>query len=161
MTPVAGKKKARKLKKIPGTPAGCSPWDSQRDKQGSTGQCPRDFLSFDLEKLTLGRPGGFQKCYVNFSHVPPWLPERRCEGMRCLCGKSVRHTDDTHAFPKKHLACCVKFKDYQRVICSSQRRNALPILVPPTVKCLIQELNFCWYPPSKPNPKVAGTPVGS
>ena len=44
------KKKAHKLKKILGTPAGC-PWDTQRDKQGSTGQCPRDFLLFALEKL--------------------------------------------------------------------------------------------------------------
>ena len=31
------------LRKIAGTPAGC-PWDSRRDKQGSTGRCPRDFL---------------------------------------------------------------------------------------------------------------------
>ena len=36
------------LREIPGTPAGC-PWDTRRDKQGSTGRCPRDFLLFTIE----------------------------------------------------------------------------------------------------------------
>ena len=31
------------LRKMPGTPAGC-PWDIRRDKRGSTGRCPREFL---------------------------------------------------------------------------------------------------------------------
>ena len=48
----AEKKKAHKLKKIPRTPAGC-PWETRRDKQGSTGRCPRGFLLFTKkEKLT-------------------------------------------------------------------------------------------------------------
>ena len=50
------------LRKIPGTPAGC-PWDTRRDKQGSTGRCPRDFLLFTIEKGTekgifAGTPAG-------------------------------------------------------------------------------------------------------
>ena len=50
------------LRKIPGTPAGC-PWDTRRDKQGSTGRCPRDFLLFTIEKRTekgnfAGTPAG-------------------------------------------------------------------------------------------------------
>ena len=51
------------LRKIPGTPAGC-PWDTRRDKQGSTGRCPRDFLLFfAIEKQTekgtfAGTPAG-------------------------------------------------------------------------------------------------------
>ena len=75
-----GKTRAHKLKKIPGTPVGC-PWDTRRDKQGSTGRCPRDFLLFTIEKRTEkgvpgtpGHPGGFQKIYVIFSHVPFLLP---------------------------------------------------------------------------------------
>ena len=49
-------------RKIPGTPAGC-PWDTRRDKQGSTGRCPRDFLLFTIEKRTekgifAGTPAG-------------------------------------------------------------------------------------------------------
>ena len=36
------------LKKILGTPAGC-PWDTRRDKQGSTDRCPRYLL------LTIGK----------------------------------------------------------------------------------------------------------
>ena len=53
------KKKAHKLKKIVGTPAG-SPWDTWRDKQGSTGRCPRDFLLTTVEKTDLfaGTPTG-------------------------------------------------------------------------------------------------------
>ena len=39
------------VRKIPGTPAGCS-WDTRRDKQGSTGQCPRDLMLLALDKLT-------------------------------------------------------------------------------------------------------------
>ena len=78
--------KAHKLKKILRTPAGC-PWDTRRDKQGSTGRCPRDFLLFAIEKLTFlpghrpgvpgtpRRPGGFQKIYVIFSYVPFLLPK--------------------------------------------------------------------------------------
>ena len=50
------------LRKIPGTPAGC-PWDTRRDKQGSTGRCPRHFLLFTIEKRTekgsfAGTPAG-------------------------------------------------------------------------------------------------------
>ena len=50
------------LRKIPGTPAGC-PWDTRRDKQGSTGRCPGDFLLFTIEKRTekgifAGTPAG-------------------------------------------------------------------------------------------------------
>ena len=50
------------LRKIPGTPSGC-PWDIRRDKQGSTGRCPRDFLLFTIEKRTekgifAGTPAG-------------------------------------------------------------------------------------------------------
>ena len=67
------------LKKINGTPAGC-PRDTRRDKQGSTGRRPRDFLLFAVEKLaclpgdrpgvpgTPGRPGRFQKFDVIFSY---------------------------------------------------------------------------------------------
>ena len=48
----SGKGRARKLKKkILGTPAGCS-WHTRRDKQGSTGRCPRDLHLFTFEKLT-------------------------------------------------------------------------------------------------------------
>ena len=73
------------LRKIIRTPAGC-PWDTRRDKQGSTGRCPRNFLLFAIEKLTIlpghrpgvpetpGRSGGFQKFYVIFSYVPFLLP---------------------------------------------------------------------------------------
>ena len=73
------------LRKSPGTPAGC-PWDTRRDKQGSTGRCPRNFLLFTIEELpflpghrpgvpgTPGRPGDFQKIYVIFSYVPFLLP---------------------------------------------------------------------------------------
>ena len=51
-----------KLRKIIGTPAGC-PWDTRRDKQGSTGRCPRNFLLFTKEKMTekglfAGTPAG-------------------------------------------------------------------------------------------------------
>ena len=73
------------LRKIPGTPAGC-PWDTRRDKQVSTGRCPRNFLLFTIEELpflpghrpgvpgTPERPGDFQKIYVIFSYVPFLLP---------------------------------------------------------------------------------------
>ena len=59
---LSGKKRAHKLKKIPGTPAGC-PWDTRRDKQGSTGWCPGDFVLFTIEKRTekgifAGTPAG-------------------------------------------------------------------------------------------------------
>ena len=63
-------------RKMPGTPAG-RPWDTRRDKQGSTGRCPRDFLLITIENQTEkaifpgtrtpGHPGGFQKFYVIFS----------------------------------------------------------------------------------------------
>ena len=58
--------------------AGCS-WDTQQDKQGSTGRCPRDFLLISWETLTEkgnfpgrrpgvpgtpGRPVGFLKLCV-------------------------------------------------------------------------------------------------
>ena len=83
---LSGKKKAHKLKKILRTPAG-SPWDTRREKQGSTGRCPRNFLLFTIEKLrilpghrpgvpgTPGRPGGFQKFDVIFAYVPFLLPK--------------------------------------------------------------------------------------
>ena len=50
------------LRKLLGTPAGC-PRDTRRDKQGSTGRCPRNFLLFTVEKLTekgnfAGTPAG-------------------------------------------------------------------------------------------------------
>ena len=50
------------LRKTSGTPAGC-PWDTRRDKQGSTGRCPRYFLLFAIEKRTeksifAGTPAG-------------------------------------------------------------------------------------------------------
>ena len=44
------KKKTHKRRKILGTPAGC-PWNTRRDKQGSAGQCSRDFLLFAIRKL--------------------------------------------------------------------------------------------------------------
>ena len=75
----SGKREAHKLKRILGTPAG-GPWDTRRDKQGSTGQCPRNVLLFATEKQAIlpghrpGRPGGFQKIYVIFSYVPLLLP---------------------------------------------------------------------------------------
>ena len=58
----SGKKRAHKVKKIPGTPAGC-PWDTRQDKQGSTGRCPSNFLLFIIEKRTergifAGTPAG-------------------------------------------------------------------------------------------------------
>ena len=43
------KKRAHKLKKNPGT----LPWDTQQDKQGSIGRCPRDFLLFTSISLPL------------------------------------------------------------------------------------------------------------
>ena len=62
---------------------------TRRDKQGSTGRCPRDFLLFPViyyrktdrkghfcrdtsraSQGTPGHPGGSQKCYVHFSYVP-------------------------------------------------------------------------------------------
>ena len=50
------------LRKVLGTPAGC-PWDTRRDKRGSTGRCPRDFLLIAIEKRTekaifAGTPAG-------------------------------------------------------------------------------------------------------
>ena len=81
------------LRKIPGTPAGC-PWDTRRDKQGSTGRCPRDFPVIYCRKTdrraflpghrpgvpgTPGHPGGVQKIYVIFSYVPFLLPRKRCD----------------------------------------------------------------------------------
>ena len=47
--------KAHRIKKVRGTPAGC-PWETRRDKQGSTGRCPRDFLLFTIEELTTKGP---------------------------------------------------------------------------------------------------------
>ena len=84
----SGKKRAHKLKKVAGTPAGC-PSDTWQDKQGSTGRCPRESLLFSVQKLTekgisartpawcpgtAGQPGGFQKSYVIFYYVPFLLP---------------------------------------------------------------------------------------
>ena len=46
------------LRKMPGTPAGC-PWDTRRDKRGSTGRCPRDFLLIAMEKTD--RKGHFSR----------------------------------------------------------------------------------------------------
>ena len=50
------------LREMPGTPAGC-PRDTRRDKRGSTGRCPRDFLLVTIEKRTekaifAGTPAG-------------------------------------------------------------------------------------------------------
>ena len=48
---LSGKKKAHKLKKVLGTPAGC-PWDTLAGQaRNPTGPCPRNFLSFTLETL--------------------------------------------------------------------------------------------------------------
>ena len=44
----SGKKEAHKLEKLLETPARC-PWDTRRDKRGSTGRCPGDFLLFIIE----------------------------------------------------------------------------------------------------------------
>ena len=65
--------RAHNLKKILGTPAWC-PWDNQRDKQGSTGRCPRNCLLFTVDKPTnighflagtpAGCPGGLEKFCV-------------------------------------------------------------------------------------------------
>ena len=76
-----------KLREILGTPAGC-PWDTRRDKQGSTGRCPGDFLFFTKKWLKKGlfartqagclgdtRPSrAFSEFYVIFSYVPFLLP---------------------------------------------------------------------------------------
>ena len=77
---VQERKRHINLRKIPGTPAGC-PWDTRRDKQGSTGRCPRDFLLFTIEKGTekgifagtpavcprnTGHPGRFQNILCDF-----------------------------------------------------------------------------------------------
>ena len=69
-----------------GTPAGC-PCDTRRDKQGSTGRCPRNFLLFvyyrktdifcrDTGRVSQAHPAvqGFQKFYAIFSFVPFLLP---------------------------------------------------------------------------------------
>ena len=84
------KRRAHKLRKILGTLAGC-PWDTRRDKRGSTGRCPRDVLLVALERLTErtilpghrpgvlagtpGRPGGFRKFTSFFlcAFSAPWL----------------------------------------------------------------------------------------
>ena len=59
------KEKDTKLRNSLGTPAG-RPWDTRRDKQGSTGRCPRDFLSLTFKKWTeksfsAGTPAGCPK----------------------------------------------------------------------------------------------------
>ena len=48
------------------TPARC-PWDTRRDKQGSTSQCPRGFLLFDI-KTTDG------KAFARFARIPARCP---------------------------------------------------------------------------------------
>ena len=49
----SGKEKAHKLKKILRTPAEC-PGDTRRDKQGSTGRCPRNFSKLSAGTLSGG-----------------------------------------------------------------------------------------------------------
>ena len=57
-------KRARKLRKNLATLAGC-PWNTRRDKPGSTGRCPRDFLFFTIEKLFAGTlSGGLPKLHL-------------------------------------------------------------------------------------------------
>ena len=83
------RKRRIKLRKILGTPAGC-PWDTRRDKQGSIGRCPMDFLLFTIEQLTERGPfamtpagcprdtwlsKGFQKFCVIISCVPSLVPK--------------------------------------------------------------------------------------
>ena len=60
------RKRQHKLKKIVRTPAGC-PWNTRRDKQGSTGRCPSDLLGHQPGvPATPGHPKSFQKFYVIF-----------------------------------------------------------------------------------------------
>ena len=88
LTDESGKERAHKLKKNAWDTGRC-PWDTRRDKRGSTGRCPRDFLLITIEKRTekaifAGTPAGccrdtrpsrgFQKFYVIFSYVPFLLP---------------------------------------------------------------------------------------
>ena len=61
----------KSLRKFVGAPAGC-PWDTRRDKRGSTGQCPETdrkraiFAGTPAGVLgTPVRPGGFQKLNVS------------------------------------------------------------------------------------------------
>ena len=61
----SGKRKAHKLKQNP-RDTGRVSWDTRRDKQGSTGRCPRDFLLIAIEKRTekgvfAGTPAGCPK----------------------------------------------------------------------------------------------------
>ena len=50
MAQVVSPQRHIKLKDILGTLAG-RPWDIRREKRGSTARCPRDFLSFAIDKL--------------------------------------------------------------------------------------------------------------
>ena len=86
------------LRKIPGTPAGCS-WDTRRDKQGSTGRCPRNLLLFAIEKRT-------EKGI--FAGTPAGCPRdtRPCRGFSeifCdffLCAFSAPYYSKLPAFPE-------------------------------------------------------------
>ena len=82
----SGKKEAHELKRNPRDTAK----DTRRDKQGSTGRCPRDFLLVHYRKIerngnfcwghrpgvlgTPGHPGRFQTFYRIFSDAPLMLP---------------------------------------------------------------------------------------
>ena len=65
--PGSGKKKAHKLEKNP-LDTGRVSWDTQWDKQDSTGPVSKDFLVFTLEnrqtRASPGCPVGFQKLSV-------------------------------------------------------------------------------------------------
>ena len=79
MTIFSKDSKAHKLEKILRTPTGCL-WHSRRDRQRSSGRCPRDFLMFTLEKLPEGH---FQRFYVILSYVRSLL--RRCVPLLSIC----------------------------------------------------------------------------
>ena len=71
------------LREIPGTPAGC-PWDTWRDKQGSSGRYSRKFLLCTAEKLAetglfcrdigLGTPAPQEGCQKLYD-PPPLAPK--------------------------------------------------------------------------------------
>ena len=82
----SGKKKAHKLKKILGTRPGV-PWDSRRDKQGSTGRCPKDLLWLYYRKTD-------QK-------------EQFCPGHRPGCPRNTRSTRVPAGCRKLCVCVCV------------------------------------------------------
>ena len=75
------------LRKILGTPAGC-PWHTRRDKQGSTGRCPKEFLLFTFGKTdifagTLAEMSqehpAVQEVFRNIVYVVPLVALKRCD----------------------------------------------------------------------------------